>query len=159
MYIFRILFGANHDRFRWVECQLEALGDCLTATSVESALSDLPNTLDETYDRILGNIDSQNLDYARTAFAILVVTCRPLKVEELAEAVVVVPYSKAIDIDDRLFDPKYIIKICGGLVVWVADTNEVRFAHYSVREYLLSSRILTRCFLRTVLGSRGTKTR
>lgn len=141
MYIFRMLFGANHYRFRWVECQLEVLGDCLTMASVEAALSDLPNTLDETYDRILENIDRQHLEYAQTAFALLIVTCRPLKVEELAEAVVVAPYCKAIDIDDRLFDPKDIIKICGGLVVWVADTNEVRFAHYSVREYLLSSRI------------------
>ena len=141
MYIFRMLFGANRYRFRWVECQLEVLGDCLTMASVEAALSDLPNTLDETYDRILENIDRQHLEYARTAFALLAVTCQPLKVEELAEAVVVSPYCKAIDIDDRLFDPKDIIKICGGLVVWVADTNEVRFAHYSVREYLLSSRI------------------
>jgi ankyrin repeat protein len=138
---FSHIFGANHYRFRWVECQLEVLRDCVTKTSVEAALSDLPNTLDETYDRILENIDRQHLEYVRTAFALLLVTCRPLKVEELAEAVVVAPYCKAIDVEDRLFDPKDIIMMCGGLVVRIADTNEVRFAHYSVREYLLSPRI------------------
>jgi ankyrin repeat protein len=136
-----MLFGADHYRFRWVECQLEVLRDCLTMTSVEAALSDLPETLDETYDRILKRIDKHHFKYARTAFALLIVTCRPLKVEELAEAVVVAPYCKAMDIDDRLFDLKDIIKICGGLVIRVADTNEARFAHYSVQEYLLSSRI------------------
>ena len=134
-------FGANNYRFRWVECQLEVLRDCLTITSVEAALSDLPETLDETYDRMLQSIDSQHFEYARTAFALLIVACRPLKVEELAEAVVIAPYCKAMDIDDRLFDPKDILKICRGLVIRVADTNEVRFAHYSVQEYLLSSRI------------------
>lgn len=135
-------FGADHHRFRWVECQLDVLRDCLTMTSVEAALSNLPDTLDETYDRILKSIDKQYLEYARTAFALLLVTRQPLKVEELAEAVIVAPHCKAIDVDDRLFDPKDIIQICGGLVIRVADTNEVRFAHYSVQEYLLSSRIL-----------------
>lgn len=110
--------------------------------SVESALSDLPADLDETYSRTLKAIDRQYWEHARAAFQILAACNRPLKVEELAEAIVVVPHCKAFDTDDRLFDPKQIITICGGLIVRIADTNEVVFAHYSVQEYMLSTRIL-----------------
>lgn len=138
-----------------MECQLNVLRGCLTSPAVERALSALPETLDETYNRILLAIDMQYLEHARSAFEFLVVARRPLKVEELAEAVVIVPYCKAFDIDDRFFDPKDIISICGGLIVRQEETNEVRFAHYSVQEYLLSSRI-SRNFALSLLDAHRT---
>ncbi|KAF8466779.1 hypothetical protein DFH94DRAFT_780093, partial [Russula ochroleuca] len=38
-------------RFRWVFCQLETLRHCLPP-SVRGILAELPETLDETYERI-----------------------------------------------------------------------------------------------------------
>jgi Ankyrin repeats (3 copies) len=65
-----------------------------------------------------------------------------LRVEEVAEAVIIVPGCKAFDIDDRFFDPKDVLSICAGLIKRVQDTNDLVLAHYSVQEFLLSGRII-----------------
>jgi len=53
-------------RFRWVECQLAALRNCLTVKAVGSALQNLPRTLDETYERII-NIPQEYRKEAHSA--------------------------------------------------------------------------------------------
>ena len=91
-------------RFRWVECQLEALRKCRTALAIEAALSTLPETLDATYERILQSIEENDQEHARRTLELLAFSKRPLRVEEVAEAIVVVPGCKPFDIDERFFD-------------------------------------------------------
>ena len=79
-------------RFRWVFCQLETLRHCLPP-SVGRTLDELPESLDETYERILEEIQKPNRDHAHRLLQCLVVAIRPLKVEELAEVL-------AVDFDD-----------------------------------------------------------
>ena len=52
-------------RFRWVFCQLDALKKCKKRTSLLKALKSLPKTLDETYERILMNVDEECQEEAR----------------------------------------------------------------------------------------------
>src|SRR6267154_5144142 len=80
------------DRFRWIFCQLEVLRDCLPS-SVRRTLMELPESLDETYERILMEIKKPNRDLARRVLQCLVVATRPLRVAELAEVL-------AVDFDD-----------------------------------------------------------
>jgi hypothetical protein len=80
------------DRFRWIFCQLEVLRDCLPS-SVRRTLRELPESLDETYERILKEIKKPNRDLARRVLQCLVVATRPLRVAELAEVL-------AVDFDD-----------------------------------------------------------
>src|ERR1700730_15030431 len=75
-------------RFRWVYCQLEALRYCLPP-SVRSILDELPETLDETYERILRSINKANREHAHRLLQCLTVAIRPLRVEELAEVLAV----------------------------------------------------------------------
>jgi hypothetical protein len=56
-------------------------------------LEKLPKTLDETYERVLKNINENNRDDARRLLHCLAVAIRPLRVEELAEIL-------AFDFDD-----------------------------------------------------------
>ena len=131
-------------RFRWVACQLENLKLCLTPTALRRAVTSLPKTLDATYDRILLNIGGDYREKARVALEFLTCSARPLKLEEVAEIVAVVPMCRTIheDIEEhRLFDPEDILNICSTLVTCDNDTREIKVAHYSVREYLLSDRI------------------
>ena len=72
------------DRFRCVFCQLEFLRHCLPP-SVRRTLSELPKSLDATYERILKEIDKPNRSLARRVLQCLVVAIRPLHVAELAE--------------------------------------------------------------------------
>ncbi len=75
-------------RFRWVSCQLETLRPCLPP-SVRQILDELPETLDETYERILQEIPKSNRVYAHRLLQCLTVAVRPLRVEELAEVLAV----------------------------------------------------------------------
>ena len=137
------------DRFRWVYCQLEALRHCLPP-SVARILEELPETLDETYERVLREINKANREHARRLLQCLTVALRPLRVEELAEVL-------AIDFDAPArggipqLNPKWrwadqhqaILSTCSSLITIVddGDSKVVQFSHFSVKEYLTSDRL------------------
>lgn len=135
-----LVLGAK-GMFRWVKCQLDVLRKCTTVRDVRKALNKLPPTLDETYERILLGIDPEERDKAYAALQWLIFSARPLRLEELAEAVVIEPGANSFSPEDRMFDPHDIASICRSLVSLSADASEIRLAHYSVQEYLLSDRI------------------
>ena len=137
------------DRFRWVVCQLEILRHCLPS-SVRRTLEELPESLDETYERILKEIKAPHRDNAHRLFQFLVAAIRPLRVEELAEVL-------AIDFDVEgvpMLNPLWrwedqeqaLLSSCSSLItiVNVDDSRVVQFSHASVKEYLTSHRLATR---------------
>src|SRR5258708_40024114 len=71
-------------RFRWVFCQLETLRQCLPQ-SVRRTLNELPESLDETYERLMTEIKRTNQVHAYRMLQCLTVAVRPLSVAELAE--------------------------------------------------------------------------
>ncbi len=87
-------------RFRWVACQLDSLRSCLNVHELRKRLASLSKDLDETYARILFNIEE---NYRRDALKILqwlMYSARPLRLEEVVEVVV-------IDVDESpRFDPE-----------------------------------------------------
>ena len=137
------------NRFRWVFCQLEILRHCLPS-SVRRFLEELPESLDETYERVLREIKKPNQDHARHLLRCLVVAIRPLRVEELAEVL-------AIDFDDTEGIPRLnpgwrwegqehaLLTSCSSLITIVGTGNRrtVQFSHFSVKEYLTSARLAT----------------
>jgi hypothetical protein len=128
-----------------VFCQLEVLRHCLPS-SVRRFLEELPESLDETYERVLREIKKPNRDHARRILQCLVAAIRPLRVEELAEVL-------AVDFDDRI--PKLkpgwrwedheqaLFTSCSSLIAIVdtGDSRVVQFSHFSVKEYLTSMRL------------------
>ena len=125
------------------------LRDCLPS-SVRRTLRELPESLDETYERILKEIKKPNKELARRALQCLVVATRPLRVEELAEVL-------AVDFDDgeeiprlnagwRWEDQEQALLIaCSSLIsiVEADDSRVVQFSHFSVKEFLTSPRLAT----------------
>ncbi|KAI0271193.1 hypothetical protein BGY98DRAFT_1100336 [Russula aff. rugulosa BPL654] len=120
--------------FRWVYCQLEALRHCLPP-SLRGILEELPDTLDETYERVLKEINKANREHARRLLQCLTVALRPLRVEELAEVL-------AID---------FAAPAHGGVPQlnpnWRWRDRHQAFSHFSVKEFLTSDRL--------ALSSRG----
>jgi hypothetical protein len=102
--------------FRWVECQLESLKRCLSPAVVRKTLSQLPKTLDETYNRILKCVPSEYRREVRCALHLLVISCRPLTLYEVAEAVAVGYEDDKFDVENRLRDPHDILEMCSSLV-------------------------------------------
>jgi hypothetical protein len=137
-------------RFRWVYCQLDYLGDCLPGR-ISHALDELPETLDGTYERTLREIKSTNWEFARRLFLCVAVASRPLRVEELADFLAFDFKAGAIPIfreDWRLEDPfEAVLSTCSTLLalVDVGGAPVIQFSHFSVREFLTSTRFAEKC--------------
>ena len=130
-------------------CQLEALRHCLPP-SVRGILEELPETLDETYERVLREINKANREHARRLLQCLTVALRPLRVEELAEVLAIdfnapahggIPQSNP---NWRWADQhQAVLSTCSSLIAIVDDRGSkvVQFSHFSVKEYLTSDRL------------------
>ena len=113
-------------------------------------LKELPKTLDETYERILKDIHEANRDHAHRLLQCLTVAVRPLRVAELAEVLAVdfgtasVGERSKLNTDWRWEDQQEaVLSTCSSLISIVAEegTQFVQFSHFSVKEFLTSSRI------------------
>lgn len=156
-----------HGMFRWDVCQLDLIKDCKQVGKVRKQLKDLPETLDDTYDRILASIPEGTWQIARTALMMLTHSLRPLTLEELAEAMVVDYEGQSFDPEEhRLTHCREALEICSSLVsasksmhyhhqtAWLTAKNLVerrwssgaqelelvQFAHFSVQEYMTRGR-------------------
>jgi hypothetical protein len=110
-------------------------------------LDELPESLDGTYERILQDIDTANWKFAHRIFQCVAVASRPLSVEELAEFF-------ALDFDTRL-TPIYraswrpedplgaVLSTCSSLLAVIdsRDSKVIQFSHFSVKEFLTSTRL------------------
>ena len=92
-------------------------------------------------------IDKQKQDYAYRLFQCLVVSKRPLRVEELGELFAIQPHVETIPTFDASLRPEnpeeFVLLACSTLVtvVNVGSQKVVQFSHFSVREYLTSDRL------------------
>ena len=134
---------------------MDSLRKCLKLDALRRALNTLPKTLDDTYERILSNLDEEYKEDALKIFQWLCFSRRPMRIDEMVEVL-------AIDTTDttdnfcfhpeqRLPDPRDILTICSTLVsvttaakdasTQTSRTQELRLAHSSVKEYLISDRL------------------
>lgn len=90
---------------------------CLTPAMLHAELSLMPETLDQTYDRILQQVPKHHQPFVQSALHWLAFSTRPPLIEELAEAAVVQPDGLDFDMERaRLLDPNMIVEFCGPLV-------------------------------------------
>jgi hypothetical protein len=129
-----------------VFCQLEALRGCFPP-ALRRILEELPKTLDTTYERILLGIENARREYAYRLLQSLAFSIRPLRVEELAEVLAV----RLDDGEDSEYHSDWhpedarqaVLSACSSLitVVNVNGSPVVQFSHFSVKEFLMSSRL------------------
>ncbi|KAI4608314.1 hypothetical protein J4E83_009116 [Alternaria metachromatica] len=131
-----------------------SLAKCRNLAMLRKSLATLPQTLDQTYDRVFAAISEQDRVYAMRILQWLTFSARPLSVEEVAEVVAIDDTRETVfNRDEVLVDPLEALEICSSLVVVTDDyrverQGQVRpglrivaLAHYSVQEYLVSDRI------------------
>ena len=133
-------------RFRWVDCQLGYLRRCFPGR-IRRALEELPETLDETYDRALKDIDEASWELAHRLLQAVAVAACPLRVEELAQflgfdfATGPIPKFYAGWI---LEDPVDAVLSATSSLLAIVDIHGslvVQFSHFSVKEFLTSPRL------------------
>ena len=127
-------------------CQILHLRGCLPG-HIQHALTELPETLDETYERTLRGINHTNWEFAHRLFQCVSVASRPLRVEELAEFLAF--DFKAGPIPQlhknwRLEDPVHaVLSTCSSLlaIVNIEGSSVIQFSHFSVKDFLTSNRL------------------
>ena len=125
---------------------------CLPS-KIQQSLHRLPETLDETYRRILEEIPETNRDYAQRLLQCLAEAIRPLRVEELAETLAfdwdaTEGEAPTFNADWRPKDQeRELLSACPSLITIVDDqyssSRVVQFSHFSVKEFLISDRLAT----------------
>ena len=111
----------------------------------------MPETLDETYERTLGEIKKADSAYAHRIFQCVAVASRPLRVEELAEFLAFDFNAEQIPKfreDWRPEDPlEAVLSTCSTLLclINVHGIAVIQFSHFSVREFLTSPRFAEKC--------------
>ena len=128
-----------------VFCQLEVLRHCFP-TNLRHTLEELPKSLDETYKRILREINNANWVHAYRLLQCLAVARRPLHVEELAE-VLAFDFTGGVPklISNWRWEDREeaVLSACSSLVSVISDKGSrvVQFSHFSVKEFLTSDRL------------------
>ena len=127
-------------------CQLELLRQCFPP-SVRRILEELPESLDETYERILKEIRKPNQGHAHRLLQCLVVAVRPLLVEELAEILAFDFNAEGMPKLNQGWrwedQEEAVTSACSSLVMIVkdGDSRVVQFSHFSVKEFLSANRL------------------
>lgn len=123
---------------------------CLDRISLRKALASLPKTLDETYDRVLANIPAEYDGHTKRILQFLTFAERPLRVEEVAHIIAVnLDRRPHFDSENTMPLPMEISKYCSSLVTVTTredsesetTVTEMQLAHFSVKEYLTSTRL------------------
>jgi ankyrin repeat protein len=106
--------------------------------------------LDETYERVLREINKANREHARRLLQCLTVALRPLRVEELAE-VLAIDFNALAHGGIPQLNPNWrwadnhqaVLSTCSSLIAIVdhGRSKVVQFSHFSVKEYLTSDRL------------------
>ena len=129
-------------------CQLETLRQCLPQ-SVRRTLNELPESLDETYERLMMDIKRANQVHTYRMLQCLTVAVRPLSVAELAE-LLAFDFDVAKDGIPRLNSDwrwedheEAVLSTCSSLITVVHshESPVVQFSHFSVKEFLMSDRL------------------
>src|SRR5216684_3377487 len=116
---------------------------------LEDALAELPESLDETYERTLRGIQEADWGFAHRVFQFVAVASRPLRIKELAELFAfdfkagLIP---KLHEDWRLEDPADAVLSACSTLLSVVDGghrlgNVIQFSHFSVKEFLTSTRL------------------
>lgn len=119
--------------------QVIELCDAASDEGIREILENLPEGLYETYTRIfrkIAKIGSKTT--ALKTMMWMVCSRRLLRVEELQEAVAFNSHDRSWTAD-KIPDADRMIKSCHGLVVRDTENDNVRLAHHTVQQYLVSA--------------------
>ena len=126
--------------FLYVSLVLDDLKTTKTTLQVRQRLQKLPPTLNNVYDRILGNIDADCVEVAKLILGWVAVARRPLTVGELAMVLTLGTEEwkgNTVPPEDVLDELKDGFKCCEPLICVDTAANAINLVHQSAKDYLL----------------------
>ncbi|KAF4887570.1 Ankyrin repeat, PH and SEC7 domain containing protein secG [Colletotrichum fructicola] len=127
--------------FRWVACQLDHLGYCMSDEQCREALRSLPPDLPETYLRILRRVPRAHQMHVQLILNCIAFAKPRLTIAQLRE-MLSVPSKGSLLKSSGLIHGDAITRYCSSLVRRANDRDHLEFAHFSVQEYLLSNDLM-----------------
>ncbi|KAH7130033.1 hypothetical protein B0J11DRAFT_482274, partial [Dendryphion nanum] len=131
--IIKQLTSRANGMFRWVSCQLDHLCTLPNDAARRRALTQLPETLYETYDRILMRIPKDAVAQMTNALRWITYAELPLFIEQLVEIVSVNEGDEELNLE-AIPDVYDILRCCGSLIR--KDNGTLQLAHFTVQEFL-----------------------
>ena len=131
-----LLFSAYGIRFLLAKLHMDLLASENSRRDLGRALDSLPDKLDETYNKAMLRLRSQEPVKTKCAFKVLswvLFAQRPLEIEELRCAFAVEENDLSLA-EEALPDADSLLSVCGGLIV-VDDSEVVRFIHFTAQQY------------------------
>ncbi|KAK8119774.1 uncharacterized protein PG998_004400 [Apiospora kogelbergensis] len=126
--------------FLWAALQIDSICSKKTDESIRAALDDLPTDLPEIYRRILHQRKPLAPEYQDRVLKLLLVAMRPLSLDELREAISVLPLQTAWDPKKLVNNIRTVLSCCGSLIVVDEEQLTAHFIHPSVQQFLLSGK-------------------
>ncbi|KAI1127262.1 hypothetical protein F5Y10DRAFT_293052 [Nemania abortiva] len=124
--------------FLWVFFQVQEICEQTCDEDIRETISNLPKHLEETFHRILCRISSRgHSNLAQNVFPWIAASARPLSLEELREAIAI-EIGQAYSKPERMCnDINRIVVACENLVHVDEEDQSVRFAHHSIKQFLV----------------------
>ena len=115
-----------------MQCQLDALKRCASRQELREALDSLPNELETTYEKILGEIDERRSEgkLARRALGWLVVAMEPLHLAQIVDGLSMDPQQRKIE---RETLGAALLHALSSLVSYYEETDVIALSHFSVQ--------------------------
>lgn len=138
----RMVFAeSTQGSFRWAECQLDALiENARSVSQIERALQSISPTLEGLYIAALDAVPPPDRPLLRSALHWLMFATRPLRIEEISEAMIYKGNGSSLQSADRLFpeSAEDIVRRCPMLIQYSATSKYAALAHSSVQQFLAS---------------------
>jgi hypothetical protein len=125
------------DRFRWAQCQLDALQRLKDRrfNSVVSTLHQMPQDLNSTYAQIMSSLESSDeWDLIARIIVLVAYSARPPTIPETAEFVIIENDSDIIEPNNRFDNCRDILNLASCFIS--VDKETLKLSHKSVKEFL-----------------------
>ena len=133
------LVAGSQGMFLWPDLQIQSLCSMKTDHAIREALTDLPESLSQTFARILHKSGRPDRPLQTKILQVVLAACRPFRISELREALSVIPGDANWDRSKLLNNVYVALAYCGCLLTVDEEESTVRVVHHSVKQYLLQS--------------------
>ncbi|OJZ92846.1 hypothetical protein ASPFODRAFT_202600 [Aspergillus luchuensis CBS 106.47] len=131
------LSAKSQGMFQWTYLQLKQLERCISPEAILECLETLPETIDDTYEVLLEEIEkkpSHDRDLALRALKWVLAAREPLSRGDLLEAVRINPDSETLELCNPISDDA-LLALCRNFLVIDSERDVWRISHLSVAEY------------------------
>jgi hypothetical protein len=125
-------------RFLWATLLLDCICMEQTDEAILQALGSLPQSLSETFTRVLQQAGASNTRHRHRLVQLVMAARRPLSVEQLCEALSVIPGDTTWEPSRQINNIHAALASCKCLIIIDEEEQTVRFAHHSVKQFFIA---------------------